>query len=100
MDMDRFIVRNGGAWRRLEELSERARKGGRGGLAGPELDELVALYQRTAAQLSYARAEYDDPGLTARLTTIVAGAPAPPLPLPPPPGRGAGGLFPAAGPPP
>ena len=74
MDMDRFIVRNGGAWRRLEELSERARKGGRKGLHPGDLDELVALYQRTAAQLSYARAEYDDPGLTARLTTIVAGA--------------------------
>jgi uncharacterized membrane protein SpoIIM required for sporulation len=74
MDMDRFIVRNGGAWRRLEELSERARKGGRKGLDASQLDELVALYQRTAAQLSYARAQYDDPGLTARLTTIVAGA--------------------------
>src|SRR4051812_49648835 len=100
MDMDRFIVRNGGAWRRLEELSERARKGRRNGLVGPELDELIALYQRTAAQLSYARAEYDDPGLTARLTTIVAGAHATIYGYPPPSARAIGRFFSETFPPP
>jgi uncharacterized membrane protein SpoIIM required for sporulation len=74
MDLDRFIVRNAGAWRRLEELSGRARKSGQRALAPSEVDELVALYQRTAAQMSHARTYYDDPGLTARLTTLVASA--------------------------
>ena len=74
MDLDRFIVRNGGAWMRLEELSSRARRSGTRALAPAEVDELVALYQRTSAQLSHARAYYDDPGLTSRLTTLVAAA--------------------------
>ncbi len=39
-----------------------------------EVDELVADYQRASAHLSYARAAYGDPGLTARLTRIVAEA--------------------------
>jgi uncharacterized membrane protein SpoIIM required for sporulation len=73
MDLDRFIVRNAGAWQRLELLSHQSRGRGRP-LTPPEADELVALYQRTAAQLSYARAYYDDPGLTARLTALVATA--------------------------
>lgn len=73
VDLDRFIVRNAGAWQRLDDLSGRARRAGRA-LAPEEVDEFVALYQRTAAQLSYARRYYDDPGLTARLTTLVATA--------------------------
>jgi uncharacterized membrane protein SpoIIM required for sporulation len=71
MDIDRFVVRNGVMWNRLDELAERARKS-KGRLQPHEVDELVALYQRTAAQLSYARAYYDDPGLTSRLTMLVA----------------------------
>ncbi|MEY2452131.1 MAG: hypothetical protein QOD92_1705 [Acidimicrobiaceae bacterium] len=74
MDLDRFIVRNSGAWRRLEELTARTRRIGQRSLAPAEVDELVALYQRTAAQLSHARTYYDDPGLTSRLTTLVAAA--------------------------
>src|SRR3954454_2706996 len=74
MDLDRFIVRNAGAWRRLEDLTARARRSGPRALGAPEVDELVALYQRTSAQLSYARTYYDDPGLTSRLTTLVAAA--------------------------
>jgi uncharacterized membrane protein SpoIIM required for sporulation len=74
MDLDRFIVRNAGAWHRLEELTSRARRSGQRNLAPAEVDELVALYQRTGAQLSHARSYYDDPGLTARLTTLVAAA--------------------------
>jgi uncharacterized membrane protein SpoIIM required for sporulation len=71
--MDRFIVRNSAMWQHLDELAERARKSG-SRLAPQEVDELVALYQRTAAQLSYARTYYDDPGLTSRLTLVVAKA--------------------------
>ena len=74
MDLDRFIVRNAGAWHRLEELTVRARRSGQRALAPAEVDELVALYQRTGAQLSHARTYYDDPGLTSRLTTLVAAA--------------------------
>src|SRR3954452_23062680 len=74
MDLDRFIVRNAGAWRRLEDLTVRARRSGQRALAPAEVDELVALYQRTSAQLSHARTYYDDPGLTSRLTTMVAAA--------------------------
>ncbi|HEV3225569.1 MAG TPA: hypothetical protein VGZ52_01995, partial [Acidimicrobiales bacterium] len=74
MDLDRFIVRNAGAWRRLEELTSRARHSGHRALGPAEVDELLALYQRTAAQLSHARTYYDDAGLTSRLTTLVAAA--------------------------
>src|SRR3954452_17776018 len=74
MDLDRFIVRNAGAWRRLEDLTVRARRSGQRSLAPAEVDELIALYQRTSAQLSHARTYYGDPGLTSRLTTLVAAA--------------------------
>ncbi|MGI8664311.1 MAG: stage II sporulation protein M [Acidimicrobiales bacterium] len=73
MDIDRFVVANSGMWGRLEELSARARRS-RGTMSPAEVDELVALYQRTSAQLSHARGYFDDAGLTARLTTIVAAA--------------------------
>src|SRR3954449_6471821 len=74
MDLDRFIVRNAGSWQRLEELTTRARRSGQRALAPAEVDELVTLYQRTSAQLSHARTYYEDPGLTSRLTTLVAAA--------------------------
>lgn len=37
-----------------------------------QLDELLALYHRTSAHLSHARAQYADPALTRRLTALVA----------------------------
>ena len=58
-------------WDRLDALSARARRS-RAALTPAEVDELVALYQRTSAQLSHARSYFDDPGLTGRLTTLVA----------------------------
>ncbi|MEO7557303.1 MAG: stage II sporulation protein M [Acidimicrobiales bacterium] len=73
MDIDRFVVANTGMWARLDELSVKARKA-RGTMEAGEVDELVALYQRTSAQLSHARGYFDDPGLTARLSTLVASA--------------------------
>jgi uncharacterized membrane protein SpoIIM required for sporulation len=45
-----------------------------GELSPTELDELVQLYQRASAQLSYVRTYYRDPPLTARLTRLVADA--------------------------
>jgi len=74
MDIDRFIVRNSAMWARLGDLAARANRSRSKTLAPQEVDELVALYQRTAAQLSYARTYYDDPGLTSRLTLLVATA--------------------------
>lgn len=42
---------------------------------GPgELDQLVADYQRASAHLSFARTAFADPGLTGRLTRLVADA--------------------------
>jgi len=39
-----------------------------------QIEELVQLYQRTSAHLSYARSERADPALVARLTRLVAAA--------------------------
>ena len=73
MDIDRYLARNQEAWTRLQQLTRRARRGP-SHLSAEELDELVRLYQRTSAHLSYVRTYYRDAGLTARLTTLVADA--------------------------
>lgn len=71
MDVDRFIATNTPTWGRLAALTARARRGVRG-LGPDELDELVRLYQRTSSHLSYARTNFRDPTLLARLTGLVA----------------------------
>ncbi len=73
MDIDGYIARNQPHWIRLAELTGRARKRV-GDLSPAELDELISLYQRTSAQLSYARPAFRDNALTARLTRLVADA--------------------------
>ncbi len=73
MDIDGYIAHNQAQWLRLAELTSRARKRV-SDLEPAELDELLSLYQRTSAQLSYARPAFRDPGLTARLTRLVADA--------------------------
>jgi hypothetical protein len=60
VDIDRYLLQNQPGWDRLAELSGRARWH-RSSLAAPEIDELVALYQRTSAQLSHVRTTYRDP---------------------------------------
>jgi uncharacterized membrane protein SpoIIM required for sporulation len=73
MDIDRFIARNEPTWQRLGELVALGRRGVRRlGPAG--VDELVMLYQRTSAHLSFARTSYSDRALVSRLTTLVAAA--------------------------
>lgn len=72
MDVDQFVAANEAAWRRLAVLTGQARR--IRDLTPAELDELVALYQRTSSQLSHARHAYADPGLTGRLTRLVADA--------------------------
>jgi uncharacterized membrane protein SpoIIM required for sporulation len=66
VDIDAFVARHSAEWRRLEELVDRRR------LTGPEADELVALYQRTATHLSLVRTRSPDPALVGRLSSLVA----------------------------
>src|SRR3954464_14230046 len=73
MDVDTFLTTNQASWDRLSCLVGRAgRRVGR--LSPDELEEMVALYQRTATHLSYARTTYRDPALTATLSSLVARA--------------------------
>jgi uncharacterized membrane protein SpoIIM required for sporulation len=69
MDVDVFVAAHQAEWDRLSEL---LRRGAR--LRGPEVDELVALYQRTATQLSIVQATAPDPVLVGRLSALVARA--------------------------
>ena len=73
MDIDRFVATHRAAWDRLDALT---RRGGRGvaRLSADELDELVELYQRVSAHLSYARTYLGDPALVTTLTGLVARA--------------------------
>jgi uncharacterized membrane protein SpoIIM required for sporulation len=73
VDIDGYIARNEPSWQRLAELTGRARRQV-SALSPPELDELIQLYQRTSAQLSYARTYFHDTALTQRLTRLVAAA--------------------------
>jgi uncharacterized membrane protein SpoIIM required for sporulation len=67
MDVDVFIAAHQGEWDRLADLIRRGNR-----LPGPEADELVALYQRTATHLSIARTSIPDPALVGRLSALVA----------------------------
>lgn len=71
MDIDAYIRLNQGSWNRLDELTKRAGRG-LSRLAAGDLDELVRLYQRVSAHLSYAQTYYRDPALTASLSRLVA----------------------------
>lgn len=73
MDIDRYIARNEPTWARLEELTGRARTSAKR-LEPAEVAELVQLYQRTSAHLSYARSYLREPTLISRLTRAVAAA--------------------------
>ncbi|MEV6162982.1 stage II sporulation protein M [Streptomyces sp. NPDC052052] len=69
MDLDVFVSLHRNEWDRLDHLVHRGRK-----LTGPEADELVDLYQRTATHLSLLQSSAPDPMLTARITQLVARA--------------------------
>jgi uncharacterized membrane protein SpoIIM required for sporulation len=73
VNIDVYISRNDAAWQRLADLTRRGRRRV-GNLSPDELDELLRLYQRTSAQLSYARTYFHDSALTSRLTRLVADA--------------------------
>src|SRR5881227_2933520 len=70
MDVDTFLTTNQATWDRLSALVARAGRGVRR-LSPDELEELVAMYQRTATHLSYARTTFRDPALTASLSSLV-----------------------------
>ncbi|MGV2918729.1 stage II sporulation protein M [Streptomyces alfalfae] len=69
MDLDVFVTAHRAEWDRLDTLLRHRRK-----LSGAEVDELVALYQRTATHLSLIQSTAPDPQLTGRLTNLVARA--------------------------
>ncbi|QDQ11910.1 stage II sporulation protein M [Streptomyces spectabilis] len=69
MDLDVFVSAHRAEWDRLDALVRRQRR-----LSGPEVDELVTLYQRTATHLSLIQSSAPDPQLTGRLTQLVARA--------------------------
>jgi uncharacterized membrane protein SpoIIM required for sporulation len=68
MDLDAYVAEHAAQWRRLEYLTGKRR------LGGPEVDELIALYQRTGTHLSVIRSRSPDPALVARLSRIVLAA--------------------------
>lgn len=68
MDLDAFVAVHAAEWDRLDQLAHRRR------LSGPEVDELVGLYQRAATHLSVVRSSFPDAALAGRLSTTVATA--------------------------
>lgn len=69
MDVDAFVLAHRPTWDRLDQLIANRRR-----LSGPEIDELVELYQRVSTQLSVLQSAAADPAVTARLTALVARA--------------------------
>jgi uncharacterized membrane protein SpoIIM required for sporulation len=69
VDLDVFVAAHREEWARLDELARRRRR-----LSGEEIDELVAAYQRIAAQLAVLQGAGLDPALTARLSGQLARA--------------------------
>lgn len=67
MDVDAFVAAHRAEWQRLDDLVRRRRQ-----LSGPEIDELVDLYQRVATHLSTVRSAAPDPALVSRLSQLVA----------------------------
>ena len=67
MDLDVFVAEHRADWARLDALTKRRRT-----MSGDEIDELVGLYQRTAAQLSALQTAGLDQALAARLSGQLA----------------------------
>jgi len=66
VDLDSFIARHEGEWRRLDALATRRR------LSGAEADELVALYRQAATHLALVQSRAPDPAVAARLSRLLA----------------------------
>jgi uncharacterized membrane protein SpoIIM required for sporulation len=72
VDLDAYVAAHRHEWDRLEQLLRRARTPRR--MTGPEVDELVDLYQRTATHLSVIQTAGRAPALVAKLSSLVARA--------------------------
>lgn len=68
MDLDAYTRARTPTWQRLDELVRRRR------VTGAEADELVALYQSTATDLSAVRSAAPDPETVSRLSQLLARA--------------------------
>jgi uncharacterized membrane protein SpoIIM required for sporulation len=69
VDVDAFVLAHRRTWDRLAHLVKNRRR-----LTGPEVDELVELYQRVSTHLSMVRSASSDSVLVGRLSTLVARA--------------------------
>jgi len=69
VDLDVFVAAHRADWARLDQLARHRRR-----LTGEQVDEFVAVYQRTAAQLAALQGAGLDPALTARLSGQLARA--------------------------
>src|SRR5215469_14923397 len=69
VDTAAYAAAHEAEWRRLDDLVKRRRQ-----LSGEEIDELVALYQRTTTHLSAVQSAGHDPILVAALSSRVARA--------------------------
>jgi uncharacterized membrane protein SpoIIM required for sporulation len=67
VDLDAFVAEHGAEWQRLRRLASKPKRR----LTGEEVDELVALYQRTATHLSMVRSRSPDPAVVAWLSRLV-----------------------------
>lgn len=72
MELDVFVAAHRAEWDRLEQLVTAARRPRR--MTGPDVDELVELYQRAATHLSVLQGAGADPLLLGRLSALVARA--------------------------
>ncbi len=72
MDLDAYVAAHRAEWQRLEGLVGRASRPSR--LTGPEVDEVVDLYQRVATHLSVVQSTGREPQLVGRLSSLVARA--------------------------
>ena len=66
MDIDAFVIRRAPQWNRLDRLARRRH------LTVAEVDELLALYQATATDLSLVRSALPDTELVGRLSATLA----------------------------
>ena len=72
VDIDVFVAAHQAEWARLETLVQRAERPSR--LSGADVDELIALYQRTATHLSVIQSRSPDAHLISRLSVLTARA--------------------------
>lgn len=68
MDAHAFALAHRPEWERLRELSRRKT------LTGPESDEFIRLYQRSATHLAMLRTESPDPNVVLRLSQVLSRA--------------------------